>query len=501
MSVSSERKSTANIAARTHAHTSALPTDRLEHTSAWGMAAAALNYVYRPSTLEQLRDVFALARATGRPVGMRGGGQSYGDAALNGGHILLNLNRMKLILAWDPESGSITVEPGVTIQQLWRYVLGDGWWLPVAPGTGFPTLGGCASMNIHGKNNWRAGPLGNHILEFTALLATGEELYCSRDENADLFFAFIGGLGLLGCFTSITLQLKRVYSGRYKVRVRPARNIEEMVDLLEAHKDIHEYMVGWSDGLARDSALGRGEIHFADYLAPGEDPQPDQSLRLENQDLPDSLFGIVPKSIIWMFMLTVMNNLGTKLVNFAKYRMAQFKGEHTYEQPFAAFNFLLDYVPNWKKAYQPGGLIQYQSFIPRENAARTFRVLMEHSRRAGLPTYLGVVKRHRPDDFLLTHAVDGYSLAMDFQVTQRKRERLARLAREMDEIVLAAGGRFYFAKDSTLRPEVAAAYLGEETLAKFNALKQRCDPQNLLQTNLSRRVFPGLGENDSPEQH
>ena len=200
-------------------------------------------------------------------------------------------------------------------------------------------------------------------------------------------------------------------------------------------------------------------------------------------------------------MRPVMNNLGTKLVNSAKYRMAQFKGEHTYEQPFTAFNFLLDYVPDWKKAYQPGGLIQYQSFIPRENAARTFRALMERSRRAGLPTYLGVVKRHRPDDFLLTHAVDGYSLAMDFQVTQRKRARLARLARELDDIVLAAGGRFYFAKDSTLRPEVAAAYLGEETLAKFNALKQRCDPQNLLQTNLSRRVFPGLGEIDSPEQH
>lgn len=458
------------------------------------MASGALDYVYRPSTLEQLRDVFALARRTGRPVGLRGAGQSYGDAALNAEHILLDLSRMQRILAWDSGTGLVTVEPGVTIRQLWRYTLGDGWWLPVTPGTMNPTLGGCAAMNVHGKNNWRAGPLGNHIQEFTALLPTGEEIYCSRDENADLFRAFIGSAGLLGCFTSITIQMKKVYSGRLQVHVRPAPNIETMLEMLEAYKDVYEYMVGWVDGFSRGGALGRGEVHFADYLEPGVDPAPEQSLRLENQDLPDTLFGALPKSIIWSFMRPFMNNPGTRIVNAAKYRMVQFKGEHSFEQSFAAFNFLLDYVPNWKKAYLPGGLIQYQAFIPRANAARAFRALLDRSRRAGLPTYLGVVKRHRPDDFLLTHAVDGFSLAMDFRVTRRNRARLVQLARELDRIVLEAGGRFYFAKDSTLRPAAARAFLGAEVLDKLAGFKQRCDPQHLLQTNLSRRVFPEFSQ-------
>ena len=35
--------------------------------------------------------------------------------------------------------------------------------------------------------------------------------------------------------------------------------------------------------------------------------------------------------------------------------------------------------------------------------------------------YLGVLKRHRPYPFLMTHAVDGYSLALDFKVTKRNR--------------------------------------------------------------------------------
>ncbi|MFZ1399007.1 MAG: hypothetical protein WAS33_19030, partial [Candidatus Promineifilaceae bacterium] len=64
------------------------------------------------------------------------------------------------------------------------------------------------------------------------------------------------------------------------------------------------------------------------------------------------------------------------------------------------------------------------------------------------------------------------------------------LARELDEIVLGANGRFYLAKDSTLRPAVTRAYLGEETVNKFVALKQQVDPQNLLQTNMYHRLFP-----------
>ena len=63
-------------------------------------------------------------------------------------------------------------------------------------------------------------------------------------------------------------------------------------------------------------------------------------------------------------------------------------------------------------------------------------------------------------------------------------------AGERGDFVRAAGGRFYFAKDSTLRPEVARAYLGDEVIARFRELKRRCDPDGLLETDLWRRVFP-----------
>ena len=454
------------------------------------MSSSALSYVYRPSTLEGVRAAFDLSRRSGRSVGLRGAGRSYGDASLNAEGISLDLTRMKRILAWDPDTGIIRVEPGVTIQQLWQYTIEDGWWPNVVSGTMFPTLGGAAAMNIHGKNNWKAGPIGNWILEFELLTPTGETKVCSRSQNADLFHAAIGGFGMLGVFTRLDLQLKKVYSGLLNVTPIGHRNFHELFQIFSERLPQSDYLVGWIDCFAAGDGLGRGQIHQANYLAPGADPQPTQTLRVENQELPDSLFGVVPKSLMWRFMKPFVNDPGVRATNFAKsLSAAKFGNGHTHTQSHAGFAFLLDYVPNWKHAYKPGGLIQYQSFVPKEAAQAVFSAQIKLTQAYGVVPYLGVFKRHRPDDFLMTHAVDGYSLALDFAVVPAKQGALMSLAAEMDRLVLDAGGRFYFAKDSALHRSAAVEALGEERVKEFLALKREYDPENLLQTNLYRRLF------------
>jgi FAD/FMN-containing dehydrogenase len=127
--------------------------------------------------------------------------------------------------------------------------------------------------------------------------------------------------------------------------------------------------------------------------------------------------------------------------------------------------------------------------LPKETAESAWREIIELSQRRGLPSYLGVTKRHRPDQFLLTHAVDGFSLAMDFKVTDKNRAKLRQMLQEFDEIVLKQGGRFYFAKNSETSAESTRRFLGDETISKFKKFKQRCDPNNLLESDLYRRIF------------
>lgn len=476
------------------ANTQHLSTQTLERVEGWGMTSSALSYVSRPVNADGICAVFDQARRTGRSVGLRGAGRSYGDASLNAEEVLLDLTRMRRILAWDPQSGIISVEPGVTIQQLWQYTIEDGWWPNVVSGTMFPTLGGAASMNIHGKNNFKVGPIGDHILEFELMTPTGEVVLCSRAQNAELFYAAIGGFGMLGVMTRLTLQLKKVYSGLLDVTALGIRNLKHLFQVFEERLPQSDYLVGWIDCFGSGEGLGRGQVHQANYLGPGEDRNPAQTLRVENQELPDSILGVVPKSVMWRFMKPFVNDAGMRLINTGKYLSSVKLGDGSvHRQSHAGFAFLLDYVPNWKKAYLPGGLIQYQSFVPKAQAQAVFARQLTLAQEYGVVPYLGVFKRHRPDDFWMTHAVDGYSLALDFAVQPEKRGALLSLTAEMDRLVLEAGGRFYFAKDSVLHRATAREAVGEERVTRFFNLKQKVDPENLLQTNLSRRLF-GTGK-------
>ena len=453
----------------------------------FGHSLKSTSYRIQIQKSEDIYEAFRLAKKMGLTVTARGTGISYNDVSLNGGGMVLDMSGMDQILEWDSAIGLVRCEAGVTLKQLWQKVEPDGWWPPVVSGTMKTTLGGCLSANIHGKNNFQAGPIGEHVVEFTAMLPTGALVTCSPKKNADLFYAIISGLGMLGVFTSVTLKMKRIYSGLISVDAWPVPNLSGQISSLHEHAPDHDYIVGWLDTTAKGKGLGRGQIHAANNLKDGEDPRAEETVQLAYQHLPDRLFGVMPKRLLHYFMNPFLNNLGVPLINTAKY-IASLR-THTFRESHAEFHFLLDYVPDWERSFGRGGLIQYQSFLPKESAEDAWREMLQLSHKRGIPSYLGVTKRHRPDAFLLAHALDGFSLAMDFKVTDKNRARMSEMLQEFDRIVLDAGGRFYFAKNSETSAETTQAFLGEETIAKLKKLKKRCDPNGLLESDLYRRIF------------
>jgi decaprenylphospho-beta-D-ribofuranose 2-oxidase len=250
-------------------------------------------------------------------------------------------------------------------------------------------------------------------------------------------------------------------------------------------------LVSWLDLHSKGAGLGRGLLHRADQLQKGEDPEGLRYLDPVLQDVPPSLFGVIPKSWLWPGMWCAVHAGQVGFVNWLKFRAGYREQRNSpYLQSHGAFHFLLDYVPRWHWMTKPGGLIQFQPFVPAVSASRVLRQIIERCQKAGHVPYLGVLKRHRPDPFLMTHAVDGFSLAMDFAVSRNKskRDALWRLCRELAEIVLEAGGRFYYAKDAVLLASSFTKVHGEDAVQQFRSLKQRWDPDNIMQTDLSRRM-------------
>jgi decaprenylphospho-beta-D-ribofuranose 2-oxidase len=454
----------------------------------FGGAVRSASRFVEPRSGEELADVLASARREGLTVTFRGAGRSYGDAALNTGGVVADLRRLNGVSQWDPALGVIECGPGLSIEGLWRRTVQDGYWPAVVPGTMHPTLGGCLSMNVHGKNNFREGTFGEHVLDFDLVTPRGELLRCSRTENADVFVAAIGGMGLLGAITRVRLKLKPVETGFLRVEALAARNLDEAFDRFEESLPDSDYVVGWVDCLARGRGLGRGELHRARYVPATEVDDVEASFRVENQGLPSSIL-MLPKAQLWRLMRPLAFDGGVRLVNAAKYLASVWHDGNRYLQSHVAFAFLLDYLPNWQRGlYGNDGFIQYQVFIPHETARAALRAILTRCIERGLYSYLGVLKRHRPDDFVLSHAVDGWSLAMDFPAAQWRREQLWKLTDELTAIVLDAGGRFYFAKDAVLRHDDVERSYGRARVERFLEIKARLDPDWILTSDLWRRI-------------
>ena len=466
--------------------------DRLEWVEGWGMAVGGAGFVYRPHDAGGVAEAIEAASDAGVPIALRGAGCSYGDAALRGESVVLDLSQLSRMLAWDPEAGIVDLEPGVSLGALWRMIIADGWWPPVVTGTMEPTVGGMLAMNVHGKNNWRRGTIGEHCLEFDIVLANGESRTVSRSRDAALFHEIIGSFGQLGIITRARLQMKKVHSGLLEVKAVSAPDLEAMLLLADEAKDEWEYVVGWIDAFASGGRLGRGLLHFARHLEEGEDPDPTATLVAKAQDLPDRLLGVMPKGLMWRFLRPLTNRPGMRCVNFGKYLVGStFGDEKLIRQTLAEFSFLLDYIPNWKRIYLPGGLVQHQSFVPRAAANEVFRNQLEICQECGMPSFLAVLKRHRPDPFLMSHGVDGFSLALDFPVVGGRREELWALLRELAGPVAAAGGRFYPAKDAVLTADLYRATFADGQLDRFAEIKKELDPDWRLRTGLADRLLYG----------
>lgn len=407
--------------------------------SAWGGGAHASgrHLVEDPPNRTAARAAYVLGSEPVLPFGC---GRSYGDVALNPGGRLIETTGLDRFLSFDPETGILECEAGVTLSDILIACCrpdpdGSAWFLPVSPGTRFVSVGGAIANDIHGKNHHVAGTFGCHVLSFDLARSDGQVMTCSAAENAGLFAATIGGLGLTGLILSARLALRRVEGTALEAQDDRFDSLSDFFALsVETERD-WEYTAAWIDCLAKGNNAGRGIFSRARH-APGIGAEPPAAQTRRNVPLtpPMSLVGGIG---LHAFNAAYWRKLGPRRVTK--------RTTGSYEPIF----YPLDAIGGWNRLYGPKGFYQFQCAVPTTTAPEAVEEMLRAIAKAGEGSMLAVLKTFgdRPSPGMLSFPMPGATLALDFPA--RGSSTLGLLNR-LEAITCAAGGRIYPAKDSVM---------------------------------------------------
>jgi decaprenylphospho-beta-D-ribofuranose 2-oxidase len=444
--------------------------------SGWGRTNPVCAQVVQPSSVEQLQEL--VRGAPPRSLIARGLGRSYGDAAqLKDGTVieLPAFDRIDL----DPASGTVTAGAGVSLDQILRVIVPAGFFLPVTPGTRNVTVGGAIAADVHGKNHHVDGSFGNHVQRLLLVDGSGmlRELTPSGRgsiEEAEFFWATVGGMGLTGVIVEATFSLILITSSLISVDTTRYRDLESLMAAMVEADAKYRYSVAWVDSL---DPKGRGVLTCGDHAPAEALPKSQQSDPLHYD--PKALASAPP-----FLPGGLLNKLTVRAFNEAWYRKApkQRVGEL---QAIAPFFHPLDGVQDWNRIYGPSGFLQYQFAVPNEAAHLVPRAL-EALRQVGAPSFLTVLKRFgHSNPSPLSFPIPGWTLAADVPEAV---PGLLGVLDQLDEEVGAAGGRLYLAKDSRQSPKMFG--VGYPKLKNWEQVKKELD----LTCRISSSLYKRLGQ-------
>jgi decaprenylphospho-beta-D-ribofuranose 2-oxidase len=441
----------------------------IETMSGWGRYPRVPSDVLRPSGTAAMR---AAVLDHGRVIA-RGNGRAYGDAGIGATATVLSAN-LDHVLAFDPETGLVTVEAGMGLDDLIATFLPRGWFPPVVPGTRFPSVGGLIASDVHGKNHHRDGSFGDHVEALTLMTASGAVLQLSRTSEPDLFFATTGGMGLTGVILDATFRLIPVETGMIRQTNIVCGNLRAAMDALEAANAAH-YTVAWIDCSATGADLGRSLIFLGEHASAADvgAAATQTSLRPEQRQslaVPFDMPGIA------------LNRLTIGAFNALYFRKGAARAGASFLVDHQPYFFPLDAIARWNRIYGGRGFVQHQCVIPEANAEDALAEIVARVAARGTASPLAVLKKLGQSHGLLSFPMPGYTLALDFAVS----DDLLNFLGELDAIVLNAGGRLYLAKDARQSRNVFEA--GYPGLDAFRAIRRRIDPDGKFASHLSQRL-------------
>ncbi|MFY0682567.1 MAG: FAD-binding protein [Thalassovita sp.] len=166
-----------------------------------------------PHSTQEVAEIVRICAQHNCPVIGWGAGTSLeGQAQAMSGGVCVDFRHMNKVLRIGAEDMDVTVQPGITREELNQDLRATGLFFPVDPGAN-ASIGGMVSTRASGTTAVRYGTMRDNVLGLQVVLASGEIIETgtrARKSSAgyDLTALMVGAEGTLGLITEVTLRLQ-----------------------------------------------------------------------------------------------------------------------------------------------------------------------------------------------------------------------------------------------------------------------------------------------------
>lgn len=450
--------------------------DRHSHLNPTSMFAGVA-----PRTTEEVAHAIRYIRERGQTLSIAGACHAMGGQQFARDGWLLDTRSLNRVLELDTERALIRAQAGITWPELIRsYVAAQhhrevSWGIrQKQTGADRLTLGGAVSANIHGRG-LRFAPFVDDIESLQVVLASGDIVECSRTAHPELFRVVVGGYGLFGVITAVTLRLVP----RIKVqRVVELHCIEEIIDAFD-ERIRAGYLYGdfqFSTSLNDPQFLSRGV--FSCYRPVEIDtPIPPHQFRLSAED--------------WRRLTYLAHK--NKLRAFAEFSdfYLQSSGQIYWSDTHQLSLYLDDYhaaLDRSLHAHVPGSEMITELYVPRHRLADFMDDVRKDFREHEVDLIYGTVRLiERDTTTLLAWAKQAFACVifnLHVDHTPESIEESAHTFRRLIDMAIHHGGSYFltYHRHAT-REQLQQCY---PQFGTFLAWKRRYDPEKLFQSDWFR---------------
>jgi FAD/FMN-containing dehydrogenase len=441
--------------------------------------ATTVRRILSPTTVGEVQRAVREAASSRLAISVAGGRHAMGGQQFGVDTVLLDTRSLKRVRRFDRQKGLVEIDAGIQWPDLVRQLVerqrgAERQWGIAQKQTGADrlTMAGALAANAHGRG-LRMTPMVGDVESFELVKASGERLTCGRRENADLFRLVIGGYGLFGIVTGVTLRL----APRQKVeRVVEVREVDGLMAAFD-RRIADGFLYGdfqFSIDARSDDFLRKGVFSCYRPVAASTPISPTQK-ELGDDD--------------WAALIALAHaDKGRAFDRYASYYLST-SGQVYWSDTHQLSTYLDDYH---RRLDAPGGPAATEMiteiYVPRSAFEAFFDDVRSTFRGNGVDIVYGTVRLiERDAETFLPWAKHSYVCTI-FNLhtvhTPEGLERSAEAFRSLIDMAVARGGSYFLTYHRWARREqVLACY---PQFPEFLRLKRQHDPQERFQSEWYR---------------